>query len=102
MNILLSLLVLASQYTVSAVNASTTTVTGTLSQTTTAFTTPPTVTSTFQVTYTPPVSVTMVTVTGAPETSIVVGVTVANINIGLSKSIKMPRFIQTTTYSYQM
>ena len=78
---------------VSHLVADPTTVSGTISQTTTTFYTPPTKTSTFFVTYTPPTSVKMVTKTATPSTSIVVSVTVANINRGGGRISKLPKFL---------
>ena len=70
-----------------------TTLSGTISQTTTTFYTPPTRTSTFFVTYTPPTSIKMVTKTATPSTSVVVSVTVVNINAGGGKVSKLPKFL---------
>jgi hypothetical protein len=72
-------------------SAPVTTITDILSQTTTTFFTPPTQTSTFYITSTPATSVRILTITAIPSTSIVVSVTVANINKGFGS--KLPNFI---------
>lgn len=74
-----------------------TTITGTLSQTTTTFFTPPTHTSTFYITSTPATSVKILTITAIPSTSIVVSVTVANINKGFGSVL--PKFIASSATS---
>ena len=72
-------------------SAPVTTITDILSQTTSTFFTPPTQTSTFYITSTPATSVRILTITAIPSTSIVVSVTVANINKG--RGSKLPDFI---------
>ena len=94
MNILLSLFILAS-FSMSKYSVDATTVMGSISQTTTFYAIPPTFTSTFHVTQTPAISVKMETETASPLTSLVVSVTVANINVGRGKSVKMPEFIKS-------
>lgn len=72
-----------------------TTITDILPQTTSTFFTPPTQTSTFYITSTPANSVRILTITAIPSTSIVVSVTVANINKG--RGSKLPDFIVNNT-----
>ena len=93
MNTLLILLFSLLPHAYSQYVADPTSVTGTISQTTTKFYTPPTRTSTFFITYTPPTSVKMITQTATPSTSVVVSMTVANINIGGGKVSKLPKFL---------
>lgn len=73
--------------------SSPTTVSSIISQTTTAFYTPPTFISTFFATFTPPTSVKIITETATPSTSVVVSITVANINLGGGRVSKMPNFV---------